>query len=168
MRTGLFILISISVWEDENDEWWFWSNRIHKSESYGGCILLISSYFIRSTNHCHPHDTWRPPHFSLCTRTHFLGYHECMKRKSKWLGPRQTKRTKHIPGREWEEQVAGQQTLWNYPTCPLHIMQLGPAEGKRMPCLSFWISTKLFFSTVATEGILEKCILPDGEKAKIH
>lgn len=61
MQTGVFILISISVWEDKNDEWWFRSYRFHKSDSYSGDVLLISSYFIRSTNHCHSHHTWRPP-----------------------------------------------------------------------------------------------------------
>lgn len=114
MWTGLFILISISVWEDKNDEWWFWSHRFHKSESYSGYVLLISSYFIKRTNYRHPHYTCRPPHFRLCTRTQFQGYPECMKRKAKQLGDRQIKWTKFIPGKEQEEQLAGQWTLRNY------------------------------------------------------
>lgn len=61
MWTGLFILISISVWEDKNDECWFSSYRFHKSESYSRCVLFISSYFIKSTNHHRPHYTLRPP-----------------------------------------------------------------------------------------------------------
>lgn len=45
--------------------------------------------------------------FSLCARTHSQGYLKYMKRKSKYLGHRQTKCTKYIPGREQEEQLAG-------------------------------------------------------------
>lgn len=54
MQVNLFILISISVWADKNDEWWFSSYRYREGRGLGGCVLLISSYFIRSTNHHHP------------------------------------------------------------------------------------------------------------------
>lgn len=82
MRANLFILISISVWADKNDEWWFSSYRYREWEGYMDVFCLSQVILSEAQTTTTPHYTWWLPPLGLHTSTDFQGYFKCMKRKS--------------------------------------------------------------------------------------
>ena len=129
MWTGLFILISISVWEDKNDEWWFSSYRFHKSESCSGRVLLISSYFIRSTNHHHP-ITHEGHLISVYILELVSRLPQAYEENKQTTGLQADTMNKEYTRQEQEEQLEGKWILWNDAFSPFHATW--PAEVERM------------------------------------
>lgn len=130
MWTGLFILISISVWEDNNDEWWFSSYRFHKSESYSGRVLLISSYFIRSTNHHHHPITHEDHLISVYIPELVSRLPQVCEENKQITGSQADAMNKEYTRQEQEEELAGKWSLWNDAFPPFHATC--PAEVERM------------------------------------